>query len=45
MIPNPRSRKRRGDPIWMLYAVNMMKFVNITTIWLIVLLIIWIEMQ
>jgi hypothetical protein len=36
-IPNPRDRKRRGDPVWMLRLVLLMKIVNFCTAYAIVI--------
>ena len=35
VIDNPRSKKRRGDPLWYLVCLRLMYGVNAVTAWLI----------
>ena len=34
-VPNPRSKKRRGHPLWYLACLRLMYGVNAVTAWLI----------
>ena len=45
-VPNPRSaKKRRGDPAWYRICLYLMYAVNITTGYMIVLLLAWIALR
>ena len=44
-LGNPRSKKRRGDPAWYRICLYLMYAVNITTGYMIVLLLAWIALR
>lgn len=45
VMPNPRSKKPRGDPAWYRICLYLMYAVNITTGYMIVLLLAWIALR